>query len=240
MNQKKAQGFLLIILFVTCGILGILLANQIDPTRPGSKPTPLAYPTRTHGAPASGQTNIVLIRVDDLASAAPKLISVWIAFLGPADYPGLTVMALYPNPKNAEQVQQLEQSFALNADQSPSDKFWNQLAAFKFTWDGYILADATSITPILAWINNTNTVLNATAPATTESQTAVISEETVAFKAICSTLGNTSEIAGPAPDWAAIIPGHLRTDLTFEAMMYSWGKLNKPGTSTPCYILGNP
>ncbi len=105
--MKKAQGFLLIILFVACGVMGILVANQVVSPKDKSTPTPIVYPTRTAGAPGTGQTNLVLLRVDDLSSPEPRLISIWIAFLGPADYPGLTVMALYPNLELPEQVQSL-------------------------------------------------------------------------------------------------------------------------------------
>ncbi|MEN6434718.1 MAG: hypothetical protein ABFD58_02770 [Anaerolineaceae bacterium] len=238
--MKKAQGFFLIFLFVACGVLGILVANQVMNGREKATPTPVLLPTRTAGAPGTGQTNLVLLRVDDLSSPTPRLISIWIAFLGPADYPGLTVMALYPNLENPAQIQPLADSFALGSDNLPVPEFWQQLAAFNFTWDGYLLADTQAISPILGWINNTQTALTAQPATDGEGYRVILEEETSVFKEICVTLSDTAEVSGQAPDWGSIIPLHMRTDMTFEAMMYSWGKLNTPGAVTPCYILGNP
>ncbi len=238
--MKKAQGFILIILFVACGVMGILLANKFVNADDKPDATPVVYPTRTAGAPGEGQTNLVLLRVDDLSAAEPRLVSIWIAFLGPADYPGLTVMLLYPNPEAPEQVQALADSFTLGVDKLPLSSFWQQLSAYKFSWDGYLLADSQSISSIAGWINNTQSTLT-TAPANNlDGYLAIQSEETAVFRNICNTLESSDEIPGIPPDWGNIIPLHLRTDLTFETMMFSWGKLNPPGAITPCYILGNP
>ncbi len=239
MKQKKAQGFLFIFLFLTCGIIGILLANQVHSARIKTSPTAIVFPSPAFGNTDSSQTNIVLIRVDDLTKDRPKLVSVWIAFLGPVDYPGLTLMALYPDVLNPSQVQALSDSFRLNESQQPVQAFLEQLSAFRFTWDGYILADSVSISPILTWINNTNTDLTASSATETDHQV-ILTEETEAFKEVCKTLGKTTEVSGPPPNWSAITPAHLKTDLTFEKIMYSWGKLNPPGNAIPCYILDNP
>jgi hypothetical protein len=238
--MKKAQGFILIILFVACGVIGILLANQFVGSDDQKTPEPVVYPTRTAGAPGDGQTNLVLMRVNDLSATQPELISIWIAFLGPADYPGLTVMMLYPNPDAPEQVQSLADAFSLGEDKQPVAEFWQELASYKFTWDGYLLADSQAITSITGWVNNSQVQLQAQPANNPEGYRIIQYEETSVFKNICSTLGNAEDAAGPVPDWGSIIPLHMRTDLTFEAMMYSWGKLNPPGNTTPCYILGNP
>lgn len=238
--MKKAQGFILIILFVACGVMGILLANKFVNADDKPSATQEVYPTRTAGTPGDGQTNLVLLRVNDLSAAEPKLVSIWIAFLGPADYPGLTVMMLYPNPEAPEQVQALADSFTLGVDKLPLSSFWQQLSAYKFSWDGYLLADSQSISSIAGWINNTQSPLTAAPANSREGYLAIQSEETAVFRNICTTLENTDKGPGTQPDWGSIIPIHLRTDLTFENMMYSWGKLNPPGAITPCYILGNP
>ncbi len=238
--MKKAQGFILIFLFVACGVIGILLANQFVDTDKKTTPEPVVYPTRTAGAPGDGQTNLVLLRVDDLSAPQPELISIWIAFLGPADYPGLTVMMLYPNPDAPDQVQSLADSFRLGEDKLPVPEFWQELASYKFTWDGYLQADSQAITSITGWINNNQVQLQAQPASSPEGYRMIQDEETTVFRNICSTLGSAEDAAGPVPDWGSIIPQHIRTDLTFEAMMYSWGKLNPPGAVTPCYILGNP
>lgn len=238
--MKKAQGFILIFLFVACGVIGILLANQFVDTDKKTTPEPVVYPTRTAGAPGDGQTNLVLLRVDDLSAPQPELISIWIAFLGPADYPGLTVMMLYPNPDAPDQVQPLADSFRLGEDKLPVPEFWQELASYKFTWDGYLQADSQAITSITGWINNNQVQLQAQPASSPEGYRMIQDEETTVFRNICSTLGSAEDAAGPVPDWGSIIPQHIRTDLTFEAMMYSWGKLNPPGAVTPCYILGNP
>ncbi len=238
--MKKAQGFILIILFVACGVIGILLANQFVDSDDQKTPEPVVYPTRTAGAPGDGQTNLVLLRVNDLSADQPQLVSIWIAFLGPADYPGLTVMMLYPNPDAPDQVQSLADAFSLGEDKLPVQTFWQELAAYKFTWDGYLLADSQAITAVSGWINNNQSQLQARPADSPEGYRIIQDEETSVFRNICSTLGSADDAAGPVPDWGSIIPLHMRTDLTFEAMMYSWGKLNPPGAITPCYILGNP
>ncbi len=122
----------------------------------------------------------------------------------------------------------------------PVTGFWQQLTTFKFSWDGYLLADSQAISPIIGWINNQQPAMSVQQADTPEGYQAILSEETAVFRNICSTLGSVDEISGPAPDWGSLIPLHLRTDMTFESMMFSWGKLNPPGSVTPCYILGNP
>lgn len=182
--MKKAQGFILIVLFVACGVIGILLANQFVGSDDQKTPEPVVYPTRTAGAPGDGQTNLVLLRVDDLSSSQPQLISIWIAFLGPADYPGLTVMMLYPNPDAPDQVQSLADAFSLGEDKLPVQGFWQELAAYKFSWDGYLLADSQAITAVSGWINNNQVQLQAQPAGSPEGYRIIQDEETSIFRNI--------------------------------------------------------
>jgi hypothetical protein len=148
--MKALVIILSILIFSACLYIGILA---------GSSSTPLPFIqdiTPDVGSPVSGQRTIIVTAVDDLTSASPRLVSVWIIFFR-LGTPHLSALPLYPpSSVSGSASQKLAAAFNLTPEKQPSAEYTAALKEFHFPWSGMILVDRLATAALVDWLGGVN------------------------------------------------------------------------------------
>ena len=138
---------------ITMPDLAVQPSDQVAQSpAPPDQPAPSNALTTTSGA-VMRQNNILLIGVDDLTAAFPRLESAWLV-LYLAQTPHLTLMPIYPektsrNGKTAPHRADLAELFQSDPQGLPGPKFFSELKARGLWWSGYIIVDRKSLAVVI-------------------------------------------------------------------------------------------
>ncbi len=132
--------------------------NSPAPVMPAEAKKPAStatlYPARVL---PNGQISLLLVTVDDLTSARPRLESVWLVELVPPD-PRLTLLTVYPsfNADDAKHDQDLASAFRVDASAEGvqlGQDFLRALQQRKLFWSGSLLLDKYALAHTLDYLN---------------------------------------------------------------------------------------
>lgn len=106
---------------------------------------------------ASGQISLLVVTVDDLTSARPRLESAWMLEFVPPD-PRLTLLSVYPSfsSNDSQQDASLVSAFRVEASADTiqvGQAFLKVLQDRKFFWNGAVLIDKYALAQILDYFN---------------------------------------------------------------------------------------
>ena len=230
---KSASNFRIIgvLLFAIAffAFLGIGFMIGKDQSEPVAK---LALPPE--------QLTLVIVTVDRLDSANPRLISVTAAFLKSGSAPAAAFKPLYPSLDAPEGAPDLGSSFTLTGDQVPAESFWSALEKYNFLWNGYLLLDTTGASTIAQWTGIPDPSSTSAQSATTPEQTKAISDRhTQYLNELCAQIQNRTVSDLPKPAWSSLVPAHMRTDLGFESFVSYWDLFANPEQVLSCSVI-NP
>jgi hypothetical protein len=139
------------VIFLVTGLWGGLSIGSSSFAR--SKETPLAVDSGkspvTTTLPTTGQRNLLVVGVDNLTAAHPRLEGAWLVmyFKGKPD---LTFLPLHPQPnENSKPTSSgIYASFSLDETGHPSQDFLEQLSQ-QIWWNNYIVIDKTALTALI-------------------------------------------------------------------------------------------
>ncbi len=197
----------------------------------------------------NGQQNLVIITIDQLASANPKINSIWLLITFPEFY-NLALVPVYPSSHENPAVSNLVQVFALTENQTLDPEFSNLLHE-QFYWDYYLIVDkigASSImriydqfvsgTPIE--IDRTPTIL---LPQTGQEMELSFNDELQIWDGVCSKLSQISKTE-ELNYLFKLVSHYFRTDLRWETFSHQWSfdpsKGNRINCEFPTLTLNNP
>lgn len=220
--------FFALIIFLGCAYVGFQAAEQLNPL-PAESPTPdpgMAF--------RGDQHNFLLLRVDQLNTLQPKLVSIWfVSLFFLEDNPTiLTLAQIYPSSTASSAF--LEKTFAFTRQGEISEAFWDAIKPYGFIWESYIVIDAAGSNEILRWLAG-SADFNGVPEAAPDSQEErlLIAEQTCAF--ISDSSGrDLGEI-----NWSKLMPVHFRSDMRLEAGLGYWDRLGHAGP-VRCEILPAP
>lgn len=106
---------------------------------------------------ASGQISLLVVMVDDLTSARPRLESAWMLEFVPPD-PRLTLLSVYPSFSSNDSQQDASLVSAFRVETSPDtlqvgQAFLKVLQDRKFFWNGAVLLDKYALAQTLDYFN---------------------------------------------------------------------------------------
>jgi hypothetical protein len=156
---KRVRIFLFVIIFTAAIYMGYRMGfNSPSPVIPAevkkAATTSVASPT---GVLPNGQISLLLVTVDSLQAARPRLESVWLVELVPPD-PRLTLLSVYPSFSNEDT--QLDASLAgafrvesISNSLQVGQAFLKALQNRNLFWSGTVLLDKYALAQTLDYLN---------------------------------------------------------------------------------------
>lgn len=238
--MKVVVIILSIIAFATCLVVGIQAGNSSNhPTASPATdtPNPLISPSQ--------QRTLLLIFVDDLTLANPRLEALWLTVYRP-DLLKFTLLPLYPNPSGAENpaAPDLSKSFLLTDDRKPANSFNQALSTYRFDWNGYVIFDRSSLRDTVDWMQGIqlggktvtgSAALSSLIPADEDPAAAVRSQQRL-IEAVClrtSHLPIEANWIGLAASFGA---AHLSTNLSMDTLISDWKTMMSGASAYTCEV----
>jgi len=245
--MKTVAILLSIIVFVACLVLGIRAGSTSPPgDQPGKTPPP-----QTIQLSAEKQRTILLIGVNDLQDASPRLISLWV-LLYRLDTPRAAVVPLYPPPVTGVHTAlpvhtDLSVHFSLTDQRQLSSAFLGALQDFQFAWTGYVMMDQTGSARLIDWMKGIEiqdtTLDGMSAVATLVDPLVDASAALASQKQLGQSLCQRFSAVDPDSNWLALttdlIPQHLNTNLDIESLRADWKTLVASSTPLSCEVLAD-
>ena len=177
----------------------------------------------------NGQHNLLVITVDQLASAKPVLESIWLLITYPEVF-NLTLVPIYP-PIQEDMLTDdlnLAQTFVMTAQQTPNPDFL-ELIREKIYWDNYLIVDQNGVSNVLRILqqyadglpgkeNQTNSIL---LPQTGQEIDRSLENQVRIWNGVCLELSRISN-AGEMENLIQQISPHIRTNLVLEELSQQW------------------
>jgi hypothetical protein len=134
----------------------IKATEPIIPTSfsPGETNSAQSYPLPGDNHLATGQRNILIIGIDRLEAAEPRLEGIWLALYVPAS-PKITLMPIYPSltqnqsGHKANQDAALASSFRLDDKHKPDISFLKTLQDRGLWWNNFVVLDELAMVQII-------------------------------------------------------------------------------------------
>jgi hypothetical protein len=219
-------GIFLAFLLIGFGLAYLIRYRMVLPVASAPSVSPL---------PANSQQNLLVIHVDDLSKSNPNLISVWVVFFAQYDQTFISFKALYPDPLSPRPIIPVNVFFSLNEDGLPSQAFFKWVRDHELDWEAHVLIDQDGLEHIAEYIKVPE--LDYIIPRNKDQLQAVWQQEAQVMDRICLQL-LPNKLEGQKFDWDAIIPRHMRTDLSFEDAILVWDQMNKNSSSVQCQVYG--
>lgn len=186
-----------------------------------------------------GQSNLIIILVDDLASKQPKLLGLWLAG-SVASAPQIIFLPIFPSLNN-EDSDTIARSFSVEADGSPDIKFLEFLQQKEIWWDHYLVADKNALADLVSLMGGFEWAgSDFTGPEFTDillanqnkSQVALLMQAEIVNE-LCRTAPNWAEEADPDILWG-LFKNRFRSDLLLGAVQQAQERISEPDGMPVC------
>jgi hypothetical protein len=240
--KKVTIAILCLCAFIACLAIGFLSGDlPISPTIPVASTSKNSQ--RPSGTPQyRNQLNLVLIQVDNIKEARPRLETAWL-MLYMADQSDLTLLLLYPSSK--EPYNKLADQFKLTPSGDLDSGFNDALLSFGFGYQGFILIDETGFSQWIDWLGgvdvgsgkqNGAAVLKQLPKPWSDIDNAIARQKITSFSICDVTSGLPLET-----DWfsllARLMPDHLLTNLSLRETVTAWQQMKEKQDRFKCVIL---
>jgi hypothetical protein len=156
---KKVRLLLFIAIFTAAIYLGYRVGfNSPAPVMPvEAKKAAVTSVVSPAGVLPNGQISLLLVTVDSLQAARPRLESVWLVELVPPD-PRLTLLSVYPSfsTEDAQRDTRLASAFLVEASPDSlqvGQAFLKTLQNRNLFWSGIVLLDKSALAQTLDYLN---------------------------------------------------------------------------------------
>jgi hypothetical protein len=225
---------LVLIIFIIFALVGYQLAILINGLIQGGPPENI--PTDVAGSQGK-QFNVILIHVDRLDRPQPRFVSAWYIslYLLEGAPPTLSLVQIYPYPKNPGINDAFERSFSLTRQGDLSPGFWKTVKTLNVKWQGFLLIDDFTVQNVMEWTNGPGDypgLIGATQNNREESERVL--------KQMCQSFGGIAK-RGPAPfALSDLIPAHFRLNLRMEDALLYWNQMTTSKVPIICDVLVAP
>ena len=219
---------LILLVFLGCALLGFQAAGQLNPSQADSREPVLDAEFKGE------QYNLLLMRVDQLNSPQPKLISIWfVSLFFLADNPTtLTLAQIYPS--NSPSSLSLEQTLAFTAQGEIAPAFWEKMADYGFNWESYVVVDTVGANSFLQWLSGPGDYTGVLEAASGSRENGLRMVEQT-----CNSIASASGRDIGQVNWSDLMPAHFRSNIRLEAGLVYWDRLIDTGP-VRCEIIPSP
>jgi hypothetical protein len=221
MNNSRLIG--LIVIFSVAILTGLLIGLKT--------PLPEAVAMLSSppvNMPATSQRNLLVIGVDDLTQAQPRLESIWLVIYF-VDSARVTLLPVFPSATDTAYNRMLAESFSLDGNGQPGEGFWEVIEALAFWWNKSILIDQASSAEISHALQAEDSVDLFTRGVSTpggivswsqDPQAALLGQRAL-FEAMCDSFQQAKSIT-TVQTTLLQIPGHLRPGAEDFPVLVDW------------------
>ena len=186
-----------------------------------------------------GQSNLIIILVDDLASKKPKLLGLWLAG-SVASAPQIIFLPIFPS-LNSEDTDTIARSFSVEADGSPDIKFLEFLQQKEIWWDHYLVADQNALADLVSLMDGfdwdgrlfTGPEFTAMLFAAQDQPQVALSMQAEIVNELCRTAPIWAEEADPDILWG-LFENRFRSDLELVAVQQAQERIAEPDGMPGC------
>lgn len=216
-------ALLTILIFILCAVVGYNIAKDAN----GGI---FIQPKSTLPVDASEQHNYVIVQVDQLDAAQPRLVSVWFVslFFPKENAPTVTIAQLFSPISTGSRSRSLEKNFSLTPEGEPSPRFWRAVQGFKIQWESYFVIDALSMQHILEWVNG---------PGDYPGSLNNLGDTKAMMDKTCQSLAELKTRDAPPFDWTGLVPDHFRSNLHMEVGLLYWNRVVKSEPQANCQTI---
>jgi hypothetical protein len=232
--MKKPTLIFILILFAACAVVGYLIASKTDLGISANNIGGVNAAT----ALASPQQNFLLVRVDDMNSATPKLVEAWLVLTLYSDPPQIMFIPIYPR-YDADQNSSISAAFSLDSQGKLSSMLASKIAnMFAVKINGYVLTDTVGMNAFTSWFGINGVSASANPPQTDDEKHAVLLNSQTFLQGFCQQLKHGDGMKQyDSIQWSQLIPYHFKTDLTFEQLIASWDRVNRAAAPQKCDVV---
>lgn len=231
--MRKLFIFFSAVVFIGCVFFGFKAASNLFSERAENQNSLLDTPQVQ-----PGQSNFLIVLVNDLTADEPQLISLWGVLNYPSEPPQVVFLPLYPTA-NTETNREVASDFDLsNNKKIPGRSIGKLEDAMDLSFDGYFLTDNAALLPFASYADlETLEIFNQPADSG-ETIVAVQKSINSFFTAICRLCkSGASNSFFSKIEWSNLLPDHFSTDLTFEELMLMIDRINISAALTTCEVI---
>ncbi len=187
----------------------------------------------------TGQSNLLVILVDNLNSDQPHLLGLWLAGRV-ASAPQIIFLPIFPSSESADS-DPIIGVFNLESDGRPGEKFLGLLRQKEIWWDHYLVADNTSLADLISLMDGVEWSEQVmTGPEMTALLSAANGQTQVALSMQAQIF---SEFCSFAPDWAkkadtelfwSMFSDRFRSDFQLDTIRQAQQKIVEPEGMPVC------
>jgi hypothetical protein len=258
---KKLRFFLFLVIFITALYMGYRMGfSSPAPVMPAEakKPASTTAVSPVYVLP-NGQISLLVVTVDDLQSARPRLESVWLVEMVPPD-PRLTLLSVYPsfNADDARHDDELASAFQVEVSpdsQQVGQAFLKALQARKLFWSGTILLDRYALAQTLDYLNRPQPELSlsdkpavqpvgfpdgtakvAALPSSGQNPQMALFGQAAIYQEICQSASQRNPVldAPSQAELAKLLDGHLYPDLDPQQVLPRLKAYQSTGSALFC------
>ena len=221
------------VVFIGCVFFGFKAASNLFSERAENQNSLLDTPQVQ-----TGQSNFLIVLVNDLTADKPKLISLWGVLNYPSEPPQVVFLPLYSTANN-ETNRDISSAFDLtNNKKIPGRSIGKLEDAVDLSFDGYFVTDNAALLRFASYADlETLEMFNQPAESA-ESIVAVQYSLNSFFISICRLCkSGASNSFFSKVEWSHLLPDHFSTDLTFEELMLMIDRINISAAHTTCEVI---
>jgi hypothetical protein len=248
MKEKKSLLLFPILLFLAvCSLLGYLAVASADLPAQAAGAVPVAaagsgpFPT-VRKAASNGQRNVLIVGVDRLDAAQPRLEGIWLAaYLPPT--PRLTILPLYPASLSggAAEDSRLESLFRLQPGGMPEPAFLSALQEKDLWWNNYVVVESSLLGGLTDAAGGVSLgegemdgqTLLAALPHAWDNPKKALRGQAKALEALCGRAGAVIPHLD-AQQIYSMASRHMVSDFSANQILSSWQALQGSGDSLSC------
>lgn len=184
------------------------------------------------------QANWILVHVDDMTIAHPRLVSVWGLFLTFTPGPQLYFKSFYMSGQNYDKPPELARVFSVKADRTLSKGFMQALDHLNYRRDGLVILDGEAFDQFVGWAQRPIEIASPLVPVTGPIQTA--ERETKFFLNICDTVKSPDLARLVYLTWTGLYPTHLISQPSLESLTNLWARVIDSNIPPHCEVISTP
>ncbi len=197
--------------------------------------SPAPQPT---SSPLQPQTSWVLVHIDDLTSANPRLVSIWIMFTSFSPEPHIYFKSIFSTEWKNPQGSPIYQKFSVNSDRNLNPQFLEELNGLNIQRSGLVLLDNEGFQNFTSWFS-------ALSPSSHQNleinsaglQSYSLTSEVQAYQQICGTLQSHNAGQTIILNWQDLSPYHFIPHPDRTDFVNLWNNLISSSFIKSCKVL---
>jgi hypothetical protein len=191
--------------------------------------------------PMPFQSNWVLVRIDDMTSETPHLVSVWVMLSSFSSAPQVFFKPIFSSESKNSPTSELARKFAVNQDRALNSQFLAELNKLNIQRSGLVILDDEGFRNFTAWFNPpaSNRQISGVSPVLLHT-TSFSNSEAQSYLRICAVLQAEKRGQPVILRWQDLPPNHFILHPNLDPFVNLWNRLLSSTTAANCTVIPGP